>query len=179
MVEAAPVAGQVQAVAAVMEAVPQGVAAGVQVRVVEVAAAPALAPAAGQAAALEQARAPAGARGPEAAPELQGVPDATVWAPDPVPATVPVQDPVRRWVPVSVPAPMHRSVLVRLRLSAPAQMLRWALGRMLRQPQRPHPASGLGQDRPPAMGPVMEPAIRELDLKTAQVLGPLHSVRHM
>jgi hypothetical protein len=29
------------------------------------------------------------------------------------------------------------------------------------------------------MGPVMEPAIRELDLKTAQVLGPLHSVRHV
>jgi hypothetical protein len=183
VVAAAPVAGQVQAVAAVMEAVPQGVAAGVQVRVAEVAAAPALAPAAGQAAALEQARAPAGARGPEAAPEVLRVQEAT--AVDPVrvqelaQASVSEPDPVRRWAQVSVPAPMPRSVPARTLLLALARMHRWAPGRMLQQLQRPKPAPGLGQDRPPAMGPVMEPAIRELDLKTAQVLGPLHSVRHM
>jgi hypothetical protein len=135
----------------------------------------ALAPAAGQAAALEQARAPAGARGPEAAPEVLRVQEAT--AVDPVrvqelaQASVSEPDPVRRWAQVSVPA---RTLLLAL-----ARMHRWAPGRMLQQLQRPKPAPGLGQDSPPAMGPVMEPAIRELDLKTAQVLGPLHSVRHV
>lgn len=131
-------------------------------------------------AARVRAQAPGGERDPAAAPEVLRVQEAT--AVDPVRvqelAQAPVSgpDPVRRWAQVSVPAPMPRSVPARTLLLAPARMHRWAPGRMLQQLQRPKPAPGLGQDRPPAMGPAMEAAIRELVLKTAPVLEPLHSV---
>jgi hypothetical protein len=150
---------------------------------------------AGEAAAREQVRAVAarvraqalaGARDPVAAPvaqEVLRVQEAT--AVDPVgvqelaQASVSEPDPVRRWAQVSVPAPMPRSVPARTPLLALARMHRWAPGRMLQQLQRPKPAPGLGRDRPPAMGPAMEAAIRELALKTAPVLEPLHSARRL
>jgi len=168
-----PGAGVVQAVpvaAAAVEA--QAVrAAGVQVLVAEVAAAPASAPTAGQAAALEQARAPEGARGPEVLRVQEATAVDPVRVQESAQASVSEPDPVRLWAKVSVPA--------RTLLLAPARMHRWAPGRMLQQHQRPYPAPGSGQDSPPAMGPAMEAGIRELDLKTAQVLGPLHGVRHI
>jgi hypothetical protein len=134
-------------------------------------------------AARVRAQAPVGERDPAAAPGVLPVQEAA--AVDPVrvqelaQASVSEPDPVRRWAQVSVPAPMPRSVPARTPLLALARMRRWAPGRMLQQLQRPKPAPGLGRDRPPAMGPAMEAAIRELALKTAPVLEPLHSVRRL
>ena len=168
------VAGQVQAAGAGEAAV--RAAAAVQAPVAQRVQAAVAEEGAGEAAA----RAPAAAL---AAPVAQRVRAATAAAPvrvlESAEAAVSEPGPVQRWALVSVLAQMPRSASARRLLSAPDRMPRLVPDRMRRKLPGLNPASGLGRDRPPAMGPVMEPAIRELDLKTAQVLGPLHSVRHM